>query len=300
MTTDVGRLVSERHEARKRGDFDTADRIRNELFICGIVLEDTINETSWKRAETAAIAVCKPQNSSLNNRKIKQKKKRQRNRDKKHRFQIFADWIIETYGRAHLTHGIIDVAGGKGRMAIELALHRNLPAVQVVDPNISMLSRYTSHKIARLAAQFPEPHFMNEYLHPLIQYLDPNVRENCNINQVSLFLDQLGVDFHQSLFDQEYCTKLQPEKWTRASLVIGMHPDEATEAIVDAALASGKAFAVIPCCVFPSLFPDRLLNNKPVRQLSEFIAYLQAKDPRIQIQTLESLAGCNTIVYLKT
>ena len=37
--------------------------------------------------------------------------------------------------------------------------------------------------------------------------------------------------------------------------VVGLHPDEATEAIVDCALAHGKPFAVVPCCVFPRYPP---------------------------------------------
>jgi len=40
-------------------------------------------------------------------------------------------------------------------------------------------------------------------------------------------------------------------------LAVGMHPDQATEPIIDAALALGKPFAVVPCCVFPDLFPHR-------------------------------------------
>ena len=35
-------------------------------------------------------------------------------------------------------------------------------------------------------------------------------------------------------------------------VLVGMHPDQATEPIVDAALAMGKPFAVVPCCVFPA------------------------------------------------
>ncbi len=34
-------------------------------------------------------------------------------------------------------------------------------------------------------------------------------------------------------------------------LVVALHPDEATEHAVRAALALGKDFAVVPCCVFP-------------------------------------------------
>jgi len=39
--------------------------------------------------------------------------------------------------------------------------------------------------------------------------------------------------------------------------LVGLHPDEPTEDIVDAAWLLGKPCAVVPCCVFPSLFPHR-------------------------------------------
>ena len=42
-----------------------------------------------------------------------------------------------------------------------------------------------------------------------------------------------------------------------ASCIVGMHPDQATEGIVDAALQAGCPFAVVPCCVFPTLFAAR-------------------------------------------
>ena len=47
--------------------------------------------------------------------------------------------------------------------------------------------------------------------------------------------------------------------WKEASLVVGLHPDEATGAIVELALEHGKPFAVVPCCVFPQRFPDRMI-----------------------------------------
>ncbi len=33
-----------------------------------------------------------------------------------------------------------------------------------------------------------------------------------------------------------------------------MHSDQATEPIVDAAIAHGRLFAVVPCCVFSRYF----------------------------------------------
>ena len=55
-----------------------------------------------------------------------------------------------------------------------------------------------------------------------------------------------------------------PENWHKfeeCSVVVGMHPDEATEAIVDFARVRGKPFAVVPCCVFPAMFPDRRVRR---------------------------------------
>lgn len=43
----------------------------------------------------------------------------------------------------------------------------------------------------------------------------------------------------------------------RYAAVVGMHSDQATEWIVDFALANNKPFAVVPCCVCPTVFPRR-------------------------------------------
>jgi hypothetical protein len=65
-----------------------------------------------------------------------------------------------------------------------------------------------------------------------------------------------------------------------SALLVGMHPDEATEPIVDAAIRHGKPFAVLPCCVFPTAFPcRRLASDDPVVTYADFLVYLQQKDP---------------------
>ena len=45
------------------------------------------------------------------------------------------------------------------------------------------------------------------------------------------------------------------------SLVVGLHPDQATDSILEFALAHGKPFAIVPCCVFPTLFTNRRLRG---------------------------------------
>lgn len=83
------------------------------------------------------------------------------------------------------------------------------------------------------------------------------------------------------------------------SVVIGLHPDQATEPIVDYALETGKAFAVMPCCVFPRLFPNRQLvegdDSTPVVTYSQLVEYLVVKG-QAQRQVL-AFEGANTVVF---
>jgi len=46
---DIERLISRRNEARRLKDFSEADRIRDELAVAGILLEDGLLGTIWKR-----------------------------------------------------------------------------------------------------------------------------------------------------------------------------------------------------------------------------------------------------------
>ena len=80
-------------------------------------------------------------------------------------------------------------------------------------------------------------------------------------------------------------------------VLVGMHPDQATEPIVDAAIELGKPFAVVPCCVFPELFPERRTKDgDSVRTYVQFIDYLVAKHPDIRLAYLP-FKGRNRVVY---
>ena len=48
LAADIEGLIHEREEARKRKEWDEADRIRSQLKEKGVVLEDTPAGTVWK------------------------------------------------------------------------------------------------------------------------------------------------------------------------------------------------------------------------------------------------------------
>jgi hypothetical protein len=48
----------------------------------------------------------------------------------------------------------------------------------------------------------------------------------------------------------------------RIKLIVGFHPDQATEPCIDLAKILNIPFCIVPCCVFPSEFPNRRLVLK--------------------------------------
>ena len=44
----IEKLINERNKARIEKKFDIADKIRNELLLDGIILEDSPNKTKWR------------------------------------------------------------------------------------------------------------------------------------------------------------------------------------------------------------------------------------------------------------
>jgi len=85
----------------------------------------------------------------------------------------------------------------------------------------------------------------------------------------------------------------------RTSLVVGFHPDQATDPCIDLAYELGVPFCIVPCCVFPKEFPDRTFlpepdntvatttansasesgtrERKPVKKYHELLVYLREK-----------------------
>ena len=81
--------------------------------------------------------------------------------------------------------------------------------------------------------------------------------------------------------------------------MVAMHPDEATDAVIDSALKAERPFAVVPCCVFPRLFNSRrLFGGGGVTTYMGLIRFLREKDGRIQAARLP-FQGRNIVLYMK-
>ena len=99
-------------------------------------------------------------------------------------------------------------------------------------------------------------------------------------------------------------------------LIVGFHPDGATEACVDLAEVLRVPVCIVPCCVFPSEFPDRKLvvdtanNNEDggtttttttrVRDYQQLLQYLQQKHPKLRKHTLnfhQTETSRNVVLY---
>ena len=91
------------------------------------------------------------------------------------------------------------------------------------------------------------------------------------------------------------------------SIITGLHPDEPTGEIVKVALAAtghktGMPFAVVPCCVFANLFPERRLRSgRPVRNTNDLVGWVmeQCHGPMTAVahSTRLPFAGRNHLVY---
>ena len=203
-----------------------------------------------------------------------------------HRHKFFAKWLLGTF--PHLKQQgdssdgsqqehILDVAGGKGELAGRLSMCHNL-RVLLVDPREADVSSCFKSLVS--------PKLPNKWQHRIEEQManDPNFIDDKILERVR----QLVMKFDDDTV--EHSPELQVAIQS-STLLIGMHADGATEAIVDAALKYGKPFIVVPCCVFPKFFNQRYLiqddgNKVHVRSHEQFCQYLLAKDKRFKREIL--------------
>ena len=125
--------------------------------------------------------------------------------------------------------------------------------------------------------------------------IDPRGATLPKSKQKELKKKHIIIEEERKMFTLNTCDELIKG----CSLIIGMHPDEATVDIVDVALAKKINFAVVPCCVFHNKFPDRKLKNgKDVVEYPDIIQFILEKDDTLKTDFL-NIKGRNKIIYKK-
>jgi len=238
-------------------------------------------------------------------RQLRYRKENAHKKKQKARFKVFCEWVIRTFGKKRLSDDdsfVLDVAGGNGGLCWEFVIKQGIKCA-VVDPRAIRFSIGKTKKLASLCRSHNSKHSESPAIpvstsKPLTEFVHMKVFNN-EIETArktgQVFKDMGGCQVC-CLFDSSFCKN---EKWKKSSIVLGLHPDQATGSIVDCALEYSKPFAVVPCCVFPSLFPHRTLKNgEKVKTREQLILYLCEKDEKIQSMVIPSLPGpCNTVVF---
>lgn len=86
------------------------------------------------------------------------------------------------------------------------------------------------------------------------------------------------------------------EAGRRVDLVLAMHADQGTEHALRFALRHSCAYAIVPCCVYPTLNPERCFKDGGVRKWSTFVKYLLSLDSEAQMVRL-SFSGRSVVIY---
>lgn len=215
---------------------------------------------------------------------------------------MFAQWILETFPLESLQQGVLDVAGGKGGLSIELAAMGKVPCV-VIDPLIRKKHSHNgttsgfpvkreAKRIRKAGGPLPRhlPTFFNQTTF-LERYGNKKSADNTTTSGTNISATPLTGQDH-SPADDSYLVQ-------NCNALIGLHPDQTTEDILDISLEYNKSIAIVPCCVFPSFFPIRKLQDGTmVNNHAQFCQYLCQKDPTGSLQTaVLPFEGRNIVIY---
>jgi hypothetical protein len=243
-----------------------------------------------------------------------------RNRGRKNcnRGAVFRRFLIDTFGFEYLKRGsgVLDVAGGGagGGLAFQLLNYSAIPAT-VVDPRPPDSKRPLDsfrfagpHRVSPFNSQYNVdlPPLTSPRLPPFIKSM---IEEAVNVCDESDRHNESGAvqggeedpmnkfDGSKSESEMEVVDPREIGRIMRdCSVVCGLHPDGATEPLVDYAIAHGKPFVIVPCCVFWRSNP--LLLQEGVRSYEDFLSHLMSKLPQGEIRR-DTMAfdGRNTVLW---
>lgn len=289
-------------------------------------------EDGRQRALDIAMAKQKMSNNdsggSQNGTDVKNSRHGARNQ---HRHKHFARWILDRFPhvledctsnggdlsneaehaatRKPVQMHILDVAGGKGELSARLSLCHSLHVIMIDPRPADVESVYMNSVVPKLPKIWQQS--IKEQLNNSPSFVQDELEKRF-IQLVMPFLSPSCMETSTNQLEPCFQDKRVDASVRNASLIIGLHADGATEAIVDAALLYQKPFVVVPCCVFPNLFSDRYItvpnkekasesngNNAkriPVRSHDQFCTYLLAKDSRFVMEILP-FEGRNVAIW---
>lgn len=128
-------------------------------------------------------------------------------------------------------------------------------------------------------------------------YLQIELRKN-GFQDVATYDLQLNtkrrevIEYHCYLFEEKMAANYD--------VLVGLHPDKATDLIISSAAKNKKSFAVIPCCVMANIIP--FVRGKKIPHKSKFelwdehlIQYAQKLNFKVEVQKLP-FSGRNTAI----
>ena len=237
-----------------------------------------------------------------------------------HKMKTFVNWLVQTFPQLNKVHRtaskditrdgtlhttvvvqeetpleatplVIDIAGGKGELAARLIMCQRLRVV-MIDPRESDVPLCFEKTVLPKLPAVWRCRFQRR------QQDDPQML-------IQTFQERFQ-QYRMYFSDDTVVTHPELEALIQnATLLVGMHADGATEAIVDTALRYKKPFCVVPCCVFPKLFHTRTVTvmdeegnkrQKPVRSYEQFCQYLMDKHPGFQ-QSILPFDGRNVAIW---
>ncbi|KAF9961735.1 kinetochore-associated Ndc80 complex subunit ndc80 [Mortierella alpina] len=261
----------------------------------------------------------------------------------------FAQWLINTFTREFLTAGagVLDVAGGRGDLSWELQTRQGIRST-VIEPRAGKGMRKWQRKWLEKfkasnsqSSRCSESDASDKAVTTVTMNEGRVKREDAEDQEPDEGKDLAGLansiptamayplqatepDRIEAMMDDDFL-RVRERLVSEASILIGLHPDQATEPIVRAALKAGKPFAVIPCCVFsrdnlhrrlpkvsssssttsnvsnisqddPLGADEETSLTRPVTSYEDFVTWLSTLHPGIETTWL-NFEGMNQVLY---
>jgi hypothetical protein len=235
---------------------------------------------------------------------------------RKTRVYVFREFVKKSYN-LEPGSVVLDIAGGKGDLSWLLRNVDSVNSI-VVDPRVTKAHHIlrsiqylrehpdqakeraipglpTYHPLAELLPQlegmteFQKPRHFRLFVDTELVQAVKAYKENLDEEKWSVYWKKatnrakdaqpLG---YQEASCNESATVLEGNEalllLLATKLVLGFHPDQATDPAIDLALLLGVPYCVVPCCVFPRENTHRELEDgSPVKNYSQLIKYLTTK-----------------------